>query len=298
MNKIDIIGFDYYKETVGSYWCKRNYKLPDILSHNFDEKYFLNFVINTILEEEIKILFIGVDFELLFFSKYKDFIFNSSGCLVIVSSEEVIKIADDKYATYQFLKHNELEAPISWLPIDMPKDIEFPLIVKPRKGARSVGVQKVENKSQLNKAITDTNDPIIQEYIGSDLAEYTCGIIFFDNKLRKSIALNRTLKAGNTFLSHFSFDINSLIYEYISKIAYKLKPFGSCNLQLRLDSNGIPKLFEINSRHSGTTYIRSLFGYNEIQYIIEYIINNKEIDFFLKEGTVVRYHDEFFVKNI
>lgn len=29
----------------------------------------------------------------------------------------------------------------------------------------------------------------------------------------------------------------------------------------------------------GTTYIRSLYGFNEVEYILEYILNNKEISF-------------------
>jgi hypothetical protein len=59
--------------------------------------------------------------------------------------------------------------------------------------------------------------------------------------------------------------------------------------------NGTPKIFEINSRHSGTTYIRSLFGFKEIEYIINLLLFDVEIDFNLNEGTVVRFYDEFFI---
>jgi carbamoyl-phosphate synthase large subunit len=58
---------------------------------------------------------------------------------------------------------------------------------------------------------------------------------------------------------------------------------------------GVPKIFEINARHSGTTYIRSLYGFNEVEYILEFILNKKELDFDMKEGKVQRYFDEFFV---
>ena len=57
------------------------------------------------------------------------------------------------------------------------------------------------------------------------------------------------------------------------------------------------KIFEINSRHSGTTYIRSLFGYKEVEYIINLLLFDKEIEFDLREGTVVRYYDEFFIES-
>ena len=73
--------------------------------------------------------------------------------------------------------------------------------------------------------------------------------------------------------------------------------FGVCNFQLRVDTEGIPKIFEINARHSGTTYIRSLYGFNEIEYILEYILNKKDITFTIKEGIVKRYFEEFLVED-
>jgi carbamoyl-phosphate synthase large subunit len=296
-NKVEIIGFDYFNETVGSFWCKKNYILPDILDDNVTELDYVEFVTLRIKENNLSLLFIGVDFELAIFSKYKEKIFNQTGCIVLVSNEDVIEIADDKYKTYEFLINNNLNAPDSWLASNMPNNFEFPLIVKPRRGARSIGVKKVSNQVELEIAISQTNNPIIQEYVGNEGTEYTCGLIFLNNQLKHSIALSRVLKAGNTYISKYSKDTNESIYVYISSIAHKLKPFGSCNLQLRVDNNGLPKLFEINARHSGTTYIRSLFGYNEVEYIINYILFDKAIDFILKEGKVVRFYDEFFMPN-
>ncbi len=293
--KIDIIGFDYFKETVGSFWCKKNYLLPDILDSKILEVDYIEYVILRIKEENLKLLFIGVDFELSIFSRYKEIIYNETSCIVLVSNKDVISIADDKYKTYEFLINNNLTAPNSWITSNLPKKIDFPLIVKPRQGARSIGVKKVNNQFELEIAIHNTNNPIIQEYIGNEETEYTCGLIFFNNQMKHSIALSRILKAGNTYISKYSKNTNELIYEYISSIANKLKPFGSCNLQLRVDDFGVPKLFEINARHSGTTYIRSLFGYNEVEYIIEYLLYNNEIVFNTREGKVVRYYEEFLI---
>ncbi len=294
-NKINLIGFDYFNNTVGSFWCNINYNLPDILDIKVTENEYIEYVISKIKENNIKILFLGVDFELLIFSKNKNLIYKITGCIVMVSDTNVIEIADDKFKTYEFLIKNNLNAPKSWLGSTLPEKNSFPLIVKPRKGARSEGVQKVSNQIELELAISQTHNPIIQEYIGNEETEYTCGLIFFNNQLKHSIALSRTLKAGNTYISKYSKNTNELIYEYISSIANKLKPFGSCNLQLRLDDFGVPKLFEINARHSGTTYIRSLLGYKEVEYIIGYLLFDEEKKFELREGTVVRFYDEFFV---
>lgn len=293
--EIYLVGFDYFANTVGSFWCRSNYLLPDILKGEVQQNEWVDLICEIIEQEGIQLIFVGVDFELPLFAKYKSYIFSKTGCRVLVSDLPIIEIADDKYKTFQFLNDNGFYAPQSWITSNLPTNPVFPLIVKPRKGARSVGVKKVDNLKQLQKVLAETKEPVIQEYIGDDSTEYTCGVIFFENELKHSIALNRELKAGNTYLSRFSFETDQEIYRYISEIAHKLKPFGSCNFQLRIDSNGIPKMFEINARHSGTTYIRSLFGYNEVKYIIEYLLYNIENSFELREGTVVRYYEEFFI---
>jgi carbamoyl-phosphate synthase large subunit len=296
-NNFKIIGFDYFNDTVGSFWCERHYKLTDIYTNPDLEENWLQEILSHIKEELIEILFIGVDFELELFAKYKNLIEQNTKCKIIISSLDVIKIGNDKYLTYEFLRNNNLYYPVTNLPIDVNFDkIDYPVIVKPRVGARSRGVFKVDNKEELVSKIKIIENPIIQEYIGSESTEYTCGIIYLDGELKASIALNRTLKEGNTYISEHSNKTDKIIMDYISEIANKLKPYGSCNLQLRVDSKGVPKLFEINPRHSGTTYIRSLFGFNEILYIINYIIEGKETELVLKEGRAIRFFDEKLIK--
>jgi len=295
-DKVSIIGFDYFKETVGAFWVDEHFILPDILKLKDCQDEWLNEIINYINVYDIKILFVGVDFELPLFAKNKTMIEAKTNTIVMVSSEDVIEIADDKYLTYKFLRDNGLAHPTSYLPHEIDyNEIIYPVIVKPRKGARSVGVYKIDSKKRLLDVIDTVKDPIIQECVGEDKDEYTCGTIYLNGELKRTIVLNRSLKEGNTFISKYSNDFPKAITDYLKIVSNKLKPFGACNFQLRLDSSGVPKIFEINSRHSGTTYIRSLFGYKEVEYIINLILFNKGIEFELKEGTVVRYFDEFFI---
>lgn len=296
-SSISIIGFDYFPQTVGSFWCEINYILPDILDPKTNESEWIAFICERIRKHKIKLLFVGVDFELPLMAKYKDLIQSETGAIVMVSSEEVISIANDKYLTYSFLKKNGLFYPQSFLPDEIDSfDIKFPVIVKPRKGARSVGVSLVENRNEMLTALEKLKEPIIQEYVGNNETEFTCGTIFLNGELKRTIVLNRTLKAGNTYISHFKKDFPEIIETYLKDVVSILKPFGACNFQLRLDvETGEPKIFEINSRHSGTTYIRSLFGYKEVEYIIQYLLMGVDKQFDLQEGTVVRYYDEFFM---
>ncbi len=293
--EFNLVGFDYFPDTIGSFWCNKNYILPDLLKPENQEKW-LSKIEDVIVEEKLKVLFIGVDFELPIFAKYKEQIEKRTNCIIIVSSESVIEIGNDKYLTYKFLKENGLNFPETFLPeeCDFAK-LSYPVIIKPRVGARSVGVYKINNEQELISSLKKVNEPIIQELVGDDFSEYTCGIISMNGKLQKSIALKRSLKDGNTFISEFENNCPEAIYDYIKQIAEKLGVFGSCNLQLRLDKTGVPKLFEINPRHSGTTYMRALFGYNEVIFILKYLVDNKEIDFNLREGKVIRHFEETFI---
>jgi carbamoyl-phosphate synthase large subunit len=294
--KIEIIGFDYFNDTVGGFWIDEKYILPDILKPNVTQGEWVDVIVKVLIERDIKLLFVGVDFELPILAKYKEYIERKTGAIVLVSSTEVIEIADDKFLTYEFLKNNNLLHPQSYLPEELDyANLNYPLIVKPRKGERSRGVHKVNDKDHLLKVINEIDNPVIQECVGNDVDEFTCGTIYLNDELKEIIVLKRSLKEGNTFISNYKNDFPEIITSYLKEVAECLKPFGACNFQLRLDKNGLPKIFEINSRHSGTTYIRSLFGFKEIEYIINSLLFNKETEFELKEGTVVRYFDEFFV---
>ena len=292
-NNFKIIGFDYFYNTVGSFLCEINHKLSDVYLYPDLEDTWLKEILFHINKDSIEIMFIGVDFELELFAKHKSLIEKNSKCKIMISSLETIKIGNDKYLTYKFLKKNNLNHPVTNLPEDINfSKIDYPVIVKPRVGARSRGVYKVDTKEELLNKIKNIENPIIQEYIGDESSEYTCGIVYLDGELKASISLKRTLKEGNTFISEYRKKYDKIIKKYIADIANNLKPYGSCNLQLRIDKNGIPKLFEINPRHSGTTYMRSLFGYNEVLYIINYILRSEEIKMVLKEGRSIRFFDE------
>ena len=289
----DLIGFDYFEDTVGSFWCKRNYILPDFFKKEASEEEWISELCQKILHEKLDLLFVGLDFELLVLSENKKHIEKITSCKIIVSSPELIKIGNDKFLTYEFLKNNNLNYPLTFLPGECDLDkLTWPMIIKPRVGARSRGVYKVENKQELLDKIKFIDNPIIQEHVGNEFTEYTCGVIFLDGELKYRIALKRSLKNGNTYISEHRNDFNKNIYEYIDKIANILKPYGSCNLQLRIDEKGVPKLFEINPRHSGTTYIRSLFGYQEIICILKSVLENENINFQLNYGKAMRYFEE------
>lgn len=291
-DNINLVGCDYFQNTVGSFWCNSNYILPDILKHNSENEWY-NQIKEIILREKVNILFIGVDFELILFAKYKNEIEKETNCKIIVSDKKVLEIGNDKFLTAAFLQENKINFPETSLVENFANSsIQFPCIIKPRVGARSKGVYIVNSYEELIEKSAMIENGIAQELIGDFFTEYTCGVLCIDGKFESSIVLQRTLKEGHSYIAEYKKDFSRSIYDYIKVISEKLQPFGSCNLQLRLDSSGTPFLFEINPRFSGTTYMRALLGYNEVEFMIRYSLGLPCISFSLQEGKVLRFYEE------
>jgi carbamoyl-phosphate synthase large subunit len=296
-DEINVIGFDYVPGTIGSHWVEKNFLLPDFLKEEITDRMWFEKIVGIIKKEKIKILLIGIDFELPIFAKYKKDIESQTQCKVVVSDLDIVEIADDKYLTYQFLKDGGFAHPKTVMSTDLAKsEIRFPCVIKPRRGAGSKGVYLVESREELTQRLPRGIDYIVQELIGNPEEEYTCGVLFFDDAVKEMIVLKRQLKDGVTVTANYRKDFKPVISRYVHDITVALKPFGPCNFQLRIGSDDVPKVFEINARHSGTTYMRSLFGFKEVEYVFAYLLGRKVKKFILREGVVKRYYEEKFVE--
>jgi carbamoyl-phosphate synthase large subunit len=146
-------------------------------------------------------------------------------------------------------------------------DFDFPVIVKPAVGCRSVGVEKITSDKLLQSYLLKNEGLVIQECIQGDDREYTCTMVKVGDEMSPVLVLKRELRFGDTYRAN---PVKSdLIENYVHQIALKLDIEGGCNFQLRVDPNGVPKLFEINSRFSGTTPFCSQLGFNPVEYYLK-----------------------------
>ncbi|QUI21951.1 ATP-grasp domain-containing protein [Vallitalea pronyensis] len=290
---LTIVAVDPSPLAVGLYWADKHYLVPMAV-----EPRYMDEVYKILQIEKPDVLFIGTDVELLIYAQYKKEIERTFGTKVIVSDTSVIEIADDKWLTYNFLKNNGLDYPESCLPggeIELVKKVGFPLIVKPRVGARAVSVKKVNTIKALEAAIKDVKNPIIQECVGTDDSEYTAGVLVFNDMAKSSIIMRRDLRDGNTFRAYA--EPYSPLNKYVEKVAEKLKPYGPVNLQFRISGRKV-KIFEINSRFSGTTHFRTLSNVNEVEMCLNHIFYHKDItQVMINPLTVLRYYDEIIIPN-
>lgn len=258
---IYIVTADMSELASGLYGGDYSYLVPSADSNNYFDR------VKEICEKEkVDFYFPGTDVELLNCAKFSDELKKSLKVEIIVSPLHVIEIADDKYKTVEFLKENGFSYPQTSLPVDCDfQKIKFPVIIKPRVGCRSIGVHLVNNISEANTAVNSLSSPVVQEYLEGD--EYTCTVAIYNDQISDVLCLRRDLRAGDTYRA---FPVKSDILEsYVRDIAIKLGIVGSCNFQLRLTETGEPKLFEVNSRFSGTTPFCSYLGFNPVEFCLK-----------------------------
>ncbi len=97
------------------------------------------------------------DLELPLLSKHKAEL-ESLGTKIIVSNEKAINIAFDKWETVKFLEANGLKSPKTFIDINKAKaalasgELKFPLVIKPRWGSASIGIDFPEDLQELELA--------------------------------------------------------------------------------------------------------------------------------------------------
>jgi carbamoyl-phosphate synthase large subunit len=285
---VDIIAADPTDTAAGLYWTERRYVIPMANDPSYIAR------ISALLERERPdAIFVGTDVELPILAEHREQLEATYRCRVVVSSPRVVAIADDKYLTYKFLSEAGFDPPRSALPGDEDALIEsvgFPLIVKPRVGARSVGVELVRNREELRRALQAEARVVIQECVGTEADEYTAGTLTFEGRCEATIVMRRDLRDGNTYRA-FVEEFPELKLR-VRAMAERLGAYGPANFQFR-HVNGRVAVFEINARFSGTTPLRMRAGFNEVEMILRRELLGETIQQpRIEPMTILRYWSE------
>lgn len=211
------------------------------------------------------------DLELPILSKHK-LELESTGAKVIISDETVIDIAFDKMKTVDFIHSIGLKTPHTFTTLEAAKialgksELQFPLVVKPRWGSASIGIDFPETEEELElayrlqhlklkKSILNTASKhdlqhaiLIQEQINGQ--EYGMDIVndfngnYFGTFVRKKL----NMRSGETDKAESVIDNK---FEVIGKaISENLKHVGNLDCDVFTCGNDIYVL-ELNPRFGG-----------------------------------------------
>lgn len=109
----------------------------------------------TIKKHHINAIISLNDLELPIISKHKAFLEQGTNCKVLISNEATIDLAFDKIKTFKFLSSIGLKTPKTFTSIKNVKqaladnNLQFPLVVKPRWGSASIGIDFPETMEEL-----------------------------------------------------------------------------------------------------------------------------------------------------
>jgi carbamoyl-phosphate synthase large subunit len=281
-----VVGVDAEELAAGLHAVSKAYK-----GHYAANPCFIDRLREICLKEECGLVFAGHDVELLPLSESAE-LFKSEGIVAVVSSAEIIRICDDKLATNAFLKAHGFPVPETRR-LNEVTTFDRPVVLKPQRGgarSRSTYLARSSRELSIYRQLVDPDNCIVQEYIEGD--EYTCGTVTLDNKCVGVIGMRRILRDGDTYKAFV--ERNPSVESAARAIVETLKPFGACNVQLRV-RNGEPFVFEINARCSGTTAARALAGFNEPTMIANYLLKNISPAYTIREISILRYWQELAV---
>ena len=96
--------------------------------------------------------------------------FESIGAFPLMPGADAIQICADKRKTHRFLIENDFETGMLYESSDgvVDQDVKFPIIVKPAFGSAGIGVQIVNDRTELDFYLGRTAEPIIQELLDGD----------------------------------------------------------------------------------------------------------------------------------
>lgn len=114
-------------------------------------------IIDLCRQHDIRLLVSLNDLELPLLARERER-FEAIGCTPVVSRPEVIDLCFDKWETLRFLEAKGLRAPRSFLSVDdavaalRAGELTYPVVVKPRWGTASIGIDFAEDEEELRVA--------------------------------------------------------------------------------------------------------------------------------------------------
>ena len=158
----------------GIHAADKCYKVPVVSS---DE--YLPAILEICLKEEITVIIPLLDTDILIFSRNRA-MFETNGIHFLLSAEETIEIALDKFATAEFLNSNSLPSPKTVIPNEaiLPA-LEYPVLIKPRFPALRIGkgydISVITCKNDLDQVMSEITgneeNYVFQEYLtGEELS--------------------------------------------------------------------------------------------------------------------------------
>lgn len=236
--------------------------------------------------------------------------FEEIGIKLIVSSSETISICFDKFKTAKFIESIGLKSPLTFVRLNEAEEaiengtLAFPLVLKPRWGSGSIGIEFVNNLVELREtyeillkkikksilaAASEGNEYIlIQQKI--DGQEYGLDVMndLEGNNHGVSVKMKLAMRAGETDKAQ-TVD-NEIMRAIGRKLGENLRHIGNLDVDV-FEANGNYYVLELNPRFGGGFPFSYEAGVNMPKAIIEWLKGNN-----IDESILIPRYGETFAK--
>jgi predicted ATP-grasp superfamily ATP-dependent carboligase len=182
-------------------------------------------------------------------------------CLIPLPENKSYSIASDKYETFLLASRSNVDCPNAYMPksvedlINLSEQIDYPVVIKPRKSSGSRGIRVVKDADELLFQYRTIHllypFPMIQEYIPQGNRYDVC-LLYDQNHQIKCAFIQKEIR-------HFPIEMGpstvqeSIEYpellEYSQRLLTELNWTGIVEVEFMIDPrSGSPKLMEINPR--------------------------------------------------
>jgi carbamoyl-phosphate synthase large subunit len=259
---------------------------------------FVQEMIDLCERERVRLLIPTVDPELPVLASARDQ-FAAIGCTVALSSIETVLIGCNKRQTHQFLTAHRLPRVQQFELAEVlaaPKNLPYPLIVKPVVGSASIGVQVIHDERALSSA---NGDVVVQALALGD--EYTVDVLV-DREGRCRCAVPRRrieVRAGEVSKGVTVRD--EPLIRLANDVVQSLPgAFGVLNLQVFIDPvDGAQRIIEINPRFGGGYPLADAAGARMARWLIEIVLGAEPriaAESWREGLLMLRYDDAIFVE--
>lgn len=222
--------------------------------------------------------------------------FARAGVRLLLASAETLSICLDKLTllsacegTVPVGRHAVLDAAFS------PRGWDYPVIVKPRAGSGSRGIEVVSSAAQLD-AFPRDGHLLVQEYLPGE--EYSVDVLAArDGRVIAAVPrLRMKVDSGIAVTSRTVRDAE--LEEFARRVAARIGLTYTANIQFRRNAGGAPTLLEVNPRFPGTMPLTVHAGVNMPVLSLRDALGTPPPDgpMTFREIAVVRYWAEEFIR--
>jgi len=174
----------------------------------------------------------------------------SLGAVVLLPGLDVVRMTADKYVAHTFFQSRGIPSPPSWLPDEVPADVEFPVLVKARRGFGSRNIFRAHDHEELEFYADRVEVPsFVQACCKGE--EFSIDV-FCDFEGRCLNAIPRTMvesKGGESIKGMTIKDWD--LIEYGRAVAEALPIWGPANVQCFREPDGTHQVTDVNPRFGG-----------------------------------------------